>query len=59
VDKGEEVKAFIDGSHICIVRDDFVNLQESEAVFIEVHLLDSVMESLVKELNTLFAGERK
>ncbi len=28
------MKCFIDGNQLCIVNDDFVNLQESDAVFI-------------------------
>ena len=30
------MKCFIDGDQLCIVRDDFINLQESTAVFIEL-----------------------
>jgi len=30
------MKCFIDGDQLCIVRDDFVNLQESFALFIPV-----------------------
>ena len=30
------MKCFIDGNALCIVKDEFVNLQESDAVFIEL-----------------------
>ena len=30
------MKCFIDGNCLCVVRDDFINLQESEAQFIEL-----------------------
>lgn len=31
-----ELKCFLDGNALCITQEDFVNLQESEAVFIEL-----------------------
>ena len=31
------VKCFIDGNALCIVNDDFINLQESSAVFIDLN----------------------
>ena len=41
------MKCFIDGNYLCITRDDFINLQESEAYFIELTELDL---SKIKEL---------
>ena len=57
------MKAFIDGNAICVVKDDFVNLQESDAVFIE-HVPSneskySYLKKCVDELNSIFAAERK
>lgn len=31
----KKLNCFIDGDSLCITRDDFVNLQESDAVFID------------------------
>lgn len=41
------MKCFIDGNALCIVKDDFVNLQESESCFIELSEGDIVK---IKEL---------
>ena len=30
------MKCFIDGNQLCIVNDDFINLQESTAIFISI-----------------------
>jgi hypothetical protein len=56
------MRAMIDGNCICIVKDDFVNLMESEAVFIEPTLNPNqkdcdTLESIVAHLNGLFAED--
>lgn len=30
------MKVYLDGNALCVVKDDFVNLQESEAFFVEL-----------------------
>ena len=33
-DGPKKLKCFLDGNALCIIRDDFINLQESECLFI-------------------------
>lgn len=32
----EKLKCFIDGNCLCIVKNDFINLQESEVIFLDL-----------------------
>ena len=48
------MKATVDGDAICITKDNFVNLQESEAVFVTVRSVDNIDE-IAALLNRLFA----
>ena len=41
------MKCFIDGNQLCVVKDDFVNLQESPAFFIEL------IEEQIEKINKL------
>ena len=41
------MKCFKDGDQLCIIRDDFINLQESKIVFID---LDSKVAKEILEL---------
>lgn len=34
IERGGRMKCFVDGDQVCVVHDDFVNLQESPAVFV-------------------------
>ena len=43
----EELQCFIDGNCLCVVKNDFINLQESPAVFID---LDKATLGKVKKL---------
>ena len=46
------MKCFIDGNQLCIVRDDFINLQESSAVFIKIS------KKKIKEIEALEKEEK-
>ena len=48
------MKATVDGDAICITKDNFVNLRESEAVFVTVYSEDNIDE-IAALLNRLFA----
>lgn len=45
--KAKFLKCFIDGDNLAVVRDDFVNMQESPAVFVK---LDTLRISRISEL---------
>ena len=50
------MKHFMDGDEICVVRDDFVDLQESAAVFLSPHSLigQAVLEMGIDQLPPLY-----
>ncbi len=48
--KYKTMKCFIDGDHLCITKDDFINLQESDAVFVSLNEKDiERIEELMEE----------
>lgn len=44
----KKLVCYLDGNSLCIVKKDFINLQESESVFIELK------EHQIQEINKLF-----
>ena len=50
------MKAFVDGDAICIVKENFVDLQESEAVFVPVFAEDNI-DKIAALLNKLFTED--
>lgn len=46
-----KLKCFLDGNALCIVKDDFVNLQESDAMFVE--LTQAQIETIKKLMNKI------
>lgn len=40
---GKTMKCFIDGDHLCVVKDDFINLQESPAMFLKLSEEDTIL----------------
>ena len=51
----ENFRYFLDGDHLCVVRNDFVNLVESPALFIklskkEIEMLDKIEEKYRNKL---------
>lgn len=52
----ENLECFLDGNALCIVKKDFINLMESDAIFVE---LDDAELDAIKRMEDEIAKETK